>query len=687
MKHFRIASLPTLPLCAVLHLAALPGAACASPSGIDPAGMNRAAAPGDDFYAYANGAWQAATAIPADRSSWSMFAQIAEDTNPRLKALLEAAAADPAHAAPHARLAGDFYAAYLDEAAIEARGLAPLQPELRAIAALADKTALARYLGSTVRADTDVLNNTQLYTANVFGLWVGQGFDDPQHYHPYLMQGGLGMPSRNYYLTDTPRMADIRAKYQQHIATVLRLAGFAEPETRAARVFALERKLAEAHATPAETFDVLKANNQWRREEFAAKAPGLDWTEFFKGAGLERPPVFIVWHPRATAAVAALAAGEPLETWRDYLAFHAANRRAAVLPKAFGEAWFAFYGKTLSGTPDLEARWKRALAATNTALGGAVGRMFAEKYFPSEQKARVQTMVTNIVQAFSRRIDRLEWMKPATKAEAQAKLRVLYVGIGFPDQWTDYSGLVIGRGDAYGNVARAAEFRYRARVALLGGPVDPKEWCMTPQEVNAVNMPMQNALDFPAAILQPPFYDPAASDAYNYGAIGAVIGHEVSHSFDDQGSQFDSQGRVRDWWTPEDLAHFKATGAALVAQMSSYKPFPDLALNGAQTLSEDIADLAGVAAAYDAYRASRPAGAVTPPGEFTDDQVFFLAYAQSRRNKAREEALRRQILTDGHSPGQYRALTVRNLDAWYDAFGVKPGQTLHLAPADRVRVW
>jgi putative endopeptidase len=348
---------------------------------------------------------------------------------------------------------------------------------------------------------------------------------------------------------------------------------------------------------------------------------------------------------------------------------------------------FAFYGTALAGTPQPQIRSKRALQAANAAIGEAVGQVYVAKYFPPASKAKAQAMVASIVRAFDARIARLEWMAPATKEQARAKLKALYVGIGFPDRWEDYAGLVIDPADAAGNLERAEEFTYRRAVAKLGRPVDATAWCMTPQEVNAVNMPMQNALDFPAAILQPPFFDPAAPDAVNYGNIGATIGHEISHSFDDQGSQFDAQGRLRDWWTPDDLAHFKAATAALVAQYSAYRPFPDLAVNGPLTLSENLADLAGLAAAYDGFRLAA-AGRPEPAGAaFTGDQLFFISYGQSWRNKAREAALRQLLIADGHAPDQYRALTVRNLDAWYAAFGVKPGQALYLDPAARVRVW
>jgi endothelin-converting enzyme/putative endopeptidase len=667
-------------------LATALGAEPARTPGIDLAGMNPGLAPGDDFYGYANGAWQSATEIPSDRSNWGSFRIVAELTNQRLLALIDAAAKDRSGATPAARLVGDFHAAYMDEAGIEARGLAAVQPWLQRIAAITDKSGLARVLGESIRADVDPLNATNFFTENIFGLWVAQGLDDPTHNTPYLLQGGLGMPDREYYVSEIPRMKDLQARYRAHIAKVLRLGGMADAEVRAGRIYDLEARLAQSHSRREDSEDVQKANHAWRREDFPAKAPGLDWSAFFAGAGLDGAPRFILWHQDAVSGAAALAGSEPLQVWQDYLTFHALNQWSDALPKAFADEHFAFHETALAGTPEQPARWKRALTAANKAIGDAVGQVYVAQYFPPASKARAQAMVANIVRAFDVRIGRLDWMAPATKEQARAKLKALYVGIGYPDKWEDYTGLVIDPADAAGNVLRAEKFAYHRAVARLAQPVDPTAWCMSPQEVNAVNMPMQNALNFPAAILQPPFFDPAAPDAVNYGGIGTVIGHEISHSFDDQGAQFDSQGLLRDWWTPADLAHFKAATAALVAQYSAYRPFPDLAVNGQQTLSENLADLAGISASYDGYRAAN--GSTASSGEtFTGDQQFFLSFAQIWRTKYRDAVLRQRLITDGHTPGQYRALMVRNIDAWYEAFGVKPGAKLYLEPTARVRVW
>jgi putative endopeptidase len=638
--------------------------------------------PGDDFFTFANGEWLNKTEIPADRSSWGAMPALAEQTNERIVKMIEGIAADK-KASGEARKVADYYTAFMNEAAVEAKGMAPLKPMLAKIDAIKDKAGLARTLGESLRADVDPLNNTNFFTENLFGLWVAPGLNDPTHNTPYILQGGLGMPDRAYYLDQSPRMAELRSKYQQHIAAMLKLAGYPDAEARAAKVFALEQRIALSHATREDSADVQKANNNWTLQDFAANAPGMDWTAFFKGAKLAGQNKFIVWHPTAVKGAAALVAGTELASWKDFLAFHSINRFANTLPKAFADQRFDFYGKALTGTPQQSLRWKRALAATNTALDEAVGRLYVERYFPAENRARLQQMVSNIVAAFSKRIDKLDWMAPATRAQAQEKLKTLYVGIAYPERWKTYAGLSVSPTDAFGNAVRAQNFHYAQQVAKLRQKVDRSAWSMPPQLVNAVNLPLQNALNFPAAILQPPFFDPKASDAANYGAIGSIIGHEISHSFDDQGAQFDAQGRLRDWWTRQDMQHFKAASAKLVAQYSAYKPFPDLALNGQLTLSENLADLAGIAAAYDAYQASL-AG---KPAAADADQQFFTGYAQSWRTKMREAALRQRVLTDGHSPAQYRTATVRNIDAWYDAFNVQPGQALYLAPAERVRVW
>ena len=655
--------------------------------GINVANMDRSVKPGDNFHLYCNGDWIKRTEIPPDRSRLSVFATLTDVSDKRTAALVEEAAKSGGAAGSSARKIADLYNSYMDEAAIEAKGLAPLQPYLKAIAAISNKKELAAALGETLRADVDALNNTNFHTPHLFGLWVAPGFNDSDHYAAYLLQGGLQLPDREYYLSNSDQMRDIRSKYQAHVSAMLKLAGFTDTDARAARIVELERAIAEKHISLAENEDIHKANNTWKQADFAAKAPGLDWEEYFRGAGLGKQASFIVWEPGAFTGESALVASTSLETWKDWLAFHVVEAYAGVLPKALNDERFAFFGKVLAGTPEQRPRWQRGVALVNELLGDAVGQLYAKRYFPPAAKAEAQAMVANIVAAFRKRIEALAWMDPATKAEALAKLTTLYVGIGYPESWHDYSAYEVKAEDIFGNVWRGDLFAYHRAVARLGAPVDRKEWSMTPQTVNAVNLPLQNALNFPAAILQPPFFDPQAPAAANYGAIGTVIGHEISHTFDTEGSAFDSQGRVRNWWTAADLAHFNAATARLAAQYDTYRPFPDLPVNGQQTLAENIADVAGLSAAYDGYRASLGGKSAPAQDGFTGDQQFFLAFGQNWASKAREAALREQVVTDPHAPGQFRAATVRNIDAWYSLFHVQSGEKLYLAPAERVRIW
>ncbi|MBS0365563.1 MAG: M13 family metallopeptidase [Proteobacteria bacterium] len=663
-----------------------PGEAAPSRGGVDVAAMDRTVRPGDDFYRYANGGWLRSAQIPPDRSSWGPAAQLTELTSHRTEELIRGAGADAKPGTNAARIA-DYYAAFMDERQIERRGLAPLQAQLRQIDAIADRKALARALGATLRADVDVFNSTQLHTANLLGVWVAQDLDDPAHYAVFLLQGGLTMPDRDYYLDPGAKMAETRAQFRQHVERVLTLAHLPQPHEAAARVVELEGRLAAVHASRESSEDVLKGNNRWQRSELPTRAPGIDWDAFLDAAHLAAQRSFVVWQPAAVSGIAALVGSEPLQAWKDFLRFHLVEQYSPYLPAAFAAEHFAFHGKVLDGTPQQAPRWKRAVAATDQALGEAVGQLYVNKYFPPAAKAQVQAMVRQLLAAFGRRIDHLEWMAPQTRAVAKAKLAALRVGVGYPDHWRDYSGLVVKRADALGNVQRAELFEYQLSLAKVGKPVDRSEWVMNPQLVNAVNLPAMNALNFPAAILQAPWFDPAASAAANYGGIGATIGHEISHSFDDQGAMFDAQGRLRNWWTPQDLAHFRAAGAALAAQFSAYRPFPDLAVNGKQTLSENIADVAGLSAAYDAWEAALAGQPAPRSGAFSGQQEFFISYAQSWQQKVREAALRRRIVTDGHAPDEYRADTVRNLDAWYRAFDVQPGEHLYLTPQQRVHVW
>ena len=656
--------------------------ASGAPGGTDLAGIDRAVAPGDDFFRYANGAWLAATEIPPDRSSYGAGAIVDERTLQRTVEVIKNAGSSGDSAK-----VSTYYAAYLDEGSIESAGLKPLAPELARIDAIKDRGALAQALGATLRTDVDVLNNTNLHTENLFGLWIAQDLSDPKRYLPFMLQGGLVMPDRDYYLNPSQKMAEIRTQYQAHIAAMLGLANVADAPKKAAAIFALERHIAQAHWSRQESEDVRKGNNHWSRADFGRRAPGLEWEGFFASAGLAHQEEFIVWQPSAITGIARLVGSEPLDTWKDLLRFHLIEANAVYLPKALDEEHFKFHSRILSGTPQQRARWKRAVDQTSDALGEAVGRLYVERYFPPSEKARAEAMVKNLLAAFAVRIDQLDWMAPQTRARAKAKLAVLKVGVGYPDQWRSYAGLRVEAGDAFGNAQRARLFQYQYDLAKLGKPVDRSEWVMNPQLVNAVNLPAMNALNFPAAILQPPFFDPQRDPVMDYGATGAVIGHEISHSFDNQGALFDASGRLENWWTKEDFAHFEAAGERLAAQYDAYRPYPDIHVNGKQTLSENIADVAGLSAAYDAWRLTLKGAAGGAVQGFSPEQLFFVSFAQSWRQKMREAELRRRIVTDGHAPDEYRADTVRNLDPWYAAFNVRPGQKLYLTPAERVRVW
>ncbi|MCX8474469.1 MAG: M13 family metallopeptidase [Sphingomonas sp.] len=655
--------------------------------GVDVTGLNKSVKPGDDFDEFANGGWRARTQIPADRSSTGAFLEVYNKAEANNVAIVQAALKANAAVGTDQRRIADWFSAFTDTAAIEQRGLTPLGAEMDAIAALKDRTALSTMLGANIRADVDPLNATNFQTENLFGLFVTQALDRPDVSVPYLLQGGLGLPERDYYLSAKPEMATIRNQYRAYIGKLLSLANITEPDARAQRVFELETKIARAHADIVTSQDIHKANNPWKKADFAKKAPGIDWDAFWSAAGLATQQDFIVWHPQTVIAVAKLAGSEPLQAWQDWLTFHRINEVTDVLPASFDQAHFEFFSHTLNGQPKPRPRDKRAIGSVNNWLGDAVGQLYVKDFFPASSKADIQNMVKGILAAFDKRVAALPWMAESTKAEARRKIAGMKVGIGYPEAWRSYASLEVKADDPVGNLRRAQLAEYRHQLAKIGKPVDRGEWWMTPQTVNAVNLPLQNALNFPAAILQAPFYDPGADAAANYGAIGAVIGHEISHGFDDLGANFDATGRLRNWWTPQDLARFKASGQALVAQFNAYEVLPGLFINGQQTLSENIADVAGLTAAYEAYRASLGGKEAPVIGGLTGDQRFFLAYAQAWRDKSREQALRGRVATDAHAPARWRAQTVRNLDAWYPAFDVREGQKLFLTPEKRVKVW
>lgn len=638
--------------------------------------------PGDDFFGYANGAWLEATQIPAGQQRWGARNEIDAVTKRQVAEVIQEAAAHPEHGA--GRKAADFYTAYRDEDAIETKGIGPITPLLHEIDALQSKADLATWLGKHVLADVDPLNLGTFSSSQLFGLAVEYGIHGEKNNFAYLLQGGLGLPDRDNYLSDAPAMQSTRQRYQDYVARMLQLAKVDDAAKRAAAVVALETAIARSHATLEQSASERNADNHWSRAEFSTRAPGMDWTAFFAAAGLSQQQDLVVWQPTAVQGSAALIASQPLDSWRDYLRFHVLDHYADVLPRSFMDAALAHrFGETGGTAP----RTQRAIEATDQALPHIVGQLYVEKYFPAATRARVQTVVENVRVALRARLDKLAWMSPASKAIARQKLETMYFAVGYPDTWPDDSHLLIDSHDAFGNIKRIEAWNYQNALAKLARPVDRKEWMIPPQHAIAVLNFLQNSYNFSAALLQPPKFDAAAGDAAAYGAIGAIIGHEISHFVDTLGAEYDPQGASKTWWTDADKTNYKAASEPLVKQFSDYRPFPDLAIDGKLTFSENVADLAGLVATFDAYR--RTLGSKVNDKERVRqlDRQFFLAYARAWRVKVSDEALRKQATSNDHAPERYRIATVRNLDAWYEAFDVKPGQRLYLAPEARVRIW
>ncbi|HEY2712738.1 MAG TPA: M13 family metallopeptidase [Chthoniobacterales bacterium] len=666
---------------------------CAEPEraaheiGVDLSMRDTSVKPGDDFEKYANGGWRNRTEIPLDRTQIGTDFEAMERAEKRTATLIhEAGKGNPALGSPQ-RMIADYCAAYMDTAEIAKRGIDPLKDKLAEIDKISSKSDLARVLGERLRADVDPINAVRMWTEHLLGLFVTQALSDPGRTVPYLLQGGLGMPDREYYISDKPEMTKLRAAYRTYVGELLKAAKMSEPGTRAERIVTLETKMAQAHLDRTASQDMHTPGQPQTVADLETSAPGLEWNTYLSAAGLEKQPMFIIWQPAAIKGLSALVASEPLDSWKDWFAFHTINENASYLPPAYDDLQFGFYGKEMAGAPKQRERWKRAIANVNTDLRDAVGKIYVARYFPPSSKTAVQEMVKNLLAAFDRRIDALQWMSPATKGRAKAKLKTLRVGVGYPETWRRYDGLTIRRDDPLGNAWRAREWEYHHQAAKLNQPIDRGEWWLTPQTWDAVNLPLQNALNFPAAILEAPYFNPKADVAANYGAMGAMIGHEISHSFDTTGAEFNSEGKLKNWWTPKDLTHFKEAGKRLIDQFNAYEPLSGFHINGAQTLGENIADVAGLATAYDAYRMALQGIELPVVGGLTGDQRFFLAFAQRWRTKIRDAELRQVIVSNEHAPGRERAQTVRNIDAWYDAYGVKPGEKLYLTPDDRVRIW
>jgi putative endopeptidase len=639
--------------------------------GYDMAGRDLSVKPGEDFFDYANGTWYKDTTIPADRAAYGMFHKLQDLSLERTRGILDIAAQRSGDKV------GDFYASFMDEAAVNAKGAAPVKPWLTTIKGTTDKTALATEMAKLQRQGV----------GGLVGLYIGQDDKQPDTYAVSLSQGGLGLPDRDYYLKDDAKLATIRTAYQAYLAKMLTLAGESNAEARAAAVFAFEKSLATAHWTRIESRDADKTYNKWTAADFAAKAPGFPWTPYMTAAGVQGRPFYLVAQPSAVTGEAKAYADAPLAVLQDFAMLKVLRSYAPYLSSDFDKTNFAFYGTTLSGTPEQQARWKRGVTLVSNGMGEAIGEQYVAKYFPPEAKASADDLVKNIIAAMGERLKKLEWMAPETKTKALAKLAAFTPKIGYPDHWRDYSALQIQRGDLVGNVARANMFEFDRDLAKLGKPIDRSEWFMTPMTINAYANPTMNEIVFPAAILQPPFFDPKADPAVNYGGIGAVIGHEISHHFDDQGRKYDATGKLTDWWTQKDVDQFKKFTDALVAQYDAYEPLPGQHIQGGLTLGENIADLAGLTVALDAYHRSLGGKPAPMIDGTTGDQRFYYGWAQVWRTKEREQSLRQQLLSDPHSPGHYRVLTTRNLDPWYNAFKVQAGGKYYLAPTQRVRIW
>ena len=654
-------------------------AAMAEPSaGLQTSGYDSQVRAQDDLFRAVNGGWIQATEIPADKSRFGSFELLRDQSDARVKALIDELAAKPQSAGSNAYKVAAYFKGHLDVEAIEKAGLAPLQPTLDEIAGIDSAKALARWFGGA-----------QMRSVSPIRIFVAPDAKKPTVNGLRMWQSGLGMPDRDYYLKkDDPRFAKAREAYKTYLSTLAGLLGEKDPVAAAERVLALEDKIAAVHWDKVENRDPVKTYNPMSPAEIAAKAPGMDWDAYFAATGLGKLDTIAVAQPSAIAALAGLVGSEALGDWKLYLRLHALSGNAEVLPKAVREARFAFFGRALSGQKAELPRWQKSIGEVNAALGEAIGELYVARHFPPEAKARMEKLVANLLAAYKDSIKDLSWMSPATKAAAQDKLSKYVTKIGYPAKWRDYSSLDVREGDAFGNSQRAALFAWKRMVAKAGKPVDRSEWGMTPQTVNAYYSPLSNEIVFPAAILQPPFFDMNADDAVNYGAIGAVIGHEISHGFDDKGSQYDGDGVLRNWWTPEDRKAFDGIAAKLVAQYDGYEPIPGKRVNGKLTLGENIADLSGLQVAYKAYLRSLGGKPSATIGGYTGEQRFFLGWAQSWREKAREERLLQLITTDPHSPGEYRANgAVVNHDGFHQAFGTKQGDKMFKASEERIRIW
>lgn len=642
--------------------------------GFDLAGRDLTVKPGDDFNEYANGTYLRTTEIPADKARFGPFDVLYENAQAQLRSIIETSAANPAN--ENARKVGALYASFMNEARVEQLGAQPLAADLAAIKAAGDRSAIARLMGKAHSS----------FGGSLFSLNVFEDLKDPNLNSAYLGQGGLGLPDRDYYLK--PDFASQREAYVAYLTRTLSAIGWTDPARTAADILAFETKVAEKHWTTVERRQIDKIYNPAKTAELATLAPGFDWSSFLSGAEVQNVDTLVLMENTAIPGIAQVFADTPVATLQAWLAAQTVDQASPYLSKAFVDSRFEFRGKTLRGQPENRPRWNRGVALVDGQLGEVLAQEYVRLHFPASSKAAMETLVGNISAAMTERLKNLDWMSEATRQQALYKMSKFGVKIGYPDKWRSYDGLQLTAEDLYGNVQRSSAFEWAYNRAKIGKAVDPLEWGMTPQTVNAYYNPPRNEIVFPAAILQAPFFDPNADAAVNYGGIGAVIGHEITHGFDDQGRKSDGDGVLRDWWTPEDAARFEERAKVLGAIYDSLEPLPGTHVNGELTMGENIADLGGLLLALDAYHRSLNGQPAPVIDGLTGEQRVFLGWAQVWREKSREAALKEQLTTDPHSPGAVRAATSpRNIDAWYAAFGVTPDQKEYIAPDARARIW
>lgn len=647
-------------------------------SGIDQQYFSQSLSPGDDFYEYVNQGWLDKTEIPGDRSDYGTFTVLSDRTQEQVRGLIESAAKEDAAVGTDTQKVGDFFNSVIDTVTRNERGTTPLQPLLQMVDAIESPQDLATTLGQLLRSGI----------AGPFVIYVSPDARNSDQYAVYVTQSGITLPDRDYYLKDDPRYEELRKQLEQYMADMLTAIDQQNPSEKASKIFGLEFQLAEAMWSRVENRDPVKTYNKTSAEDFAASLPNFPFKAFSISAGVADQQELIVRQPEYFNTLNQLFAEIPLETWKAYLKYRIADDYGSATTEEIEKRHFDFHGTAISGVVEQKPMWKRGVEATERSLGEILGRLYVEKHFSSEAKARMEKLVDNLKLAFANRIKQLDWMGEGTKKQALEKLSMFTTKIGYPDEWKDYSKLEIAADDYIGNLMRSAQVEYQRDIDKLGGPIDRGEWHMTPQTINAYYNPVMNEIVFPAAILQPPFFNLEADDAVNYGAIGAVIGHEISHGFDDKGSQYDGSGNLRNWWTEEDRTEFEKRAGQLVSQYNQYKPFDDMNVNGELTLGENIGDLGGLSVAYEAYKLSLNGNEPSVIAGLTGPQRFFLGWSQIWRRKYREPELRKRLLTDPHSPSRYRVNgIVSNMDAFYQAFTVDPNQSLFIAPENRVRIW